>query len=374
MRKTVALFLLGNAMSTVAAVTGASPALAEAYITLDAGSGEVLAQKDAFQRWYPASLTKLMTVYVAFRMIESGQVTLDTPVRMTALAAKQPPSKMGYKVGSELTLNDALKIMMVKSANDVAMAVGETLGGSADKFAVLMNEEARRLGMSGSHFVNPNGLFSDEHYTTARDLAVMTVQLRREFPQFAHFFDIEAIDYGGKKLQPNLNALIGRFQGADGMKTGFVCPSGYNLIGSATRNGRTVVTVVLGELKLSSRATKAAELLAKGFETRGNGTTLDSLRAEAAPGLDVAVNMRPEVCAKTAGSDTGNGQDLEDRIVAGSPYMQRMDRQPVAEKVALLPAKVNALGMELNRLPIPATRPQRASLSSVSSSAAKAVN
>ena len=368
MRKTVALFL-ASCLFPVAV----SPAFADANITLDAGSGEILSQKDAFQRWYPASLTKLMTVYVAFRMIQSGQVTLDTPVRITALSAKQPPSKMGYKTGSELTLSDALKIMMVKSANDVAMAVGETLGGSSDKFSILMNEEARRIGMTGSHFVNPNGLHSDDHYTTARDLAILTLQLRREFPQFAHFFDIEAIDYGGKKLQPNLNALIGRFQGADGMKTGFVCPSGYNLIGSATRNGRTVITVVLGELKLSTRATKAAELLAKGFETRGTGTTIESLQQDAEPARNVAVNMRPEVCSKTSGSDSWDGKDLEGHIVAGSPYMNRMDREPVAEKVALLPAKLNSLGMELNRLPVPSPRPDRPSLSDASG-AAKAIN
>ncbi|EJM99306.1 D-alanyl-D-alanine carboxypeptidase [Phyllobacterium sp. YR531] len=373
MRKTVALFLVGSAMSTIVTLGFGSTALADANITLDAGTGEILSQKDAFQRWYPASLTKLMTVYVAFRMLESKQVTLDTPVRITALSAKQPPSKMGYKTGSELTLSDALKIMMVKSANDVAMAVGETLGGSSDKFAVLMNEEARRIGMNSSHFVNPNGLHSDDHYTTARDMAVLTLQLRREFPQFAHFFDIEAIDYGGKKVQPNLNALIGRFPGADGMKTGFVCPSGYNLIGSATRNGRTVVTVVLGELKLSTRATRAAELLAKGFETRGNGTTIDNLKSDGSPQLDVAVNMRPEVCAKTSGSDTWDGKDLEGHIVAGSPYMNRMDREPVAEKVALLPSKLNSLGMELNRLPIPTPRPDRSSLSDASG-AAKAIN
>lgn len=368
MRKTVALFLASCLFPVAIA-----PAFADANITLDAGSGEILSQKDAFQRWYPASLTKLMTVYVAFRMIQSGQVTLDTPVRITALSAKQPPSKMGYKTGSELTLSDALKIMMVKSANDVAMAVGETLGGSSDKFSVLMNEEARRIGMTGSHFVNPNGLHSDDHYTTARDLAILTLQLRREFPQFAHFFDIEAIDYGGKKLQPNLNALIGRFQGADGMKTGFVCPSGYNLIGSATRNGRTVITVVLGELKLSTRATKAAELLAKGFETRGTGTTIESLQPYGEPTRDVAVNMRPEVCSKTSGSDSWDGKDLEGHIVAGSPYMTRMDRQPVAEKVALLPAKLNSLGMELNRLPVPSPRPDRPSLSDAGSTA-KAIN
>ncbi|RCW80582.1 D-alanyl-D-alanine carboxypeptidase family protein [Phyllobacterium bourgognense] len=370
MRKTVALFLSG----CVITMTAASAALAGANITVDAGNGEILSQEDAFQRWYPASLTKLMTVYVVFRMIESGQVTLDTPIKITALSAKQPPSKMGYKVGSELTLDNALKIMMVKSANDIAMAVGETLGGSSDKFAVLMNAEAQRLGMTGSHFVNPNGLHSDDHYTTARDLAILTLQLRREFPQYAHYFDIEAIDYGGKKLQPNLNALIGRFQGADGMKTGFVCPSGYNLIGSATRNGRTIITVVLGELKLTTRATKAAELLAKGFETQGSGTTIDTLQPYGAPTRDVAVNMRPSVCSKDAsGSDTWDGKDLEGHIVQGSPYMKRMEHEPAVEKVALLPAKVNSLGMELSRVPVPMPRPARSSLTDASD-ALKAVN
>jgi D-alanyl-D-alanine carboxypeptidase len=355
-------------------MAAASTALADANITADAATGEILSQNDAFQRWYPASLTKLMTVYVAFRMIKSGQVTLATPIRITALSAKQPPSKMGYKVGSELTLDNALKIMMVKSANDVAMAVGETLGGSSDKFAGLMNAEAKRLGMTGSHFVNPNGLHSDDHYTTARDLAILTLHLRREFPEYAHYFDIEAIDYGGKKLQPNLNALIGRFQGADGMKTGFVCPSGYNLIGSATRNGRTIITVVLGELKLATRATKAAELLAKGFETKGSGTTIDALQPYGAPTRDVAVNMRQSVCSKESGSDTWDGKDLEGHIVQGSPYMNRMDREPAAEKVALLPTKVNSLGIDLNRIPVPVPRPDRPSLTDASTNRLKALN
>ncbi len=371
MRKTVALFLSG---CVVSAVAGVSTAFAGANITVDAGTGEILSQEDAFQRWYPASTTKLMTVYVAFRMIQSGQITLDTPIRITALAAKQPPSKMGYKVGSELTLDNALKIMLVKSANDVAMAVGETLGGSSDKFAAMMNDEARRLGMYGSHFVNSNGLHSDDHYTTARDMAILTLQLRREFPQYAHYFDIEAIDYGGKKPQPNLNALIGRFQGADGMKTGFVCPSGYNLIGSATRNGRTIITVVLGELKLTTRATKAAELLAKGFETHGTGATIDTLQPYGSPTRDVAVNMRPTVCSKeVSGSDTWDGKDLEGHIVQGSPYMNRMDHEPALEKVALLPAKINSVGMEMNRIPVPMPRPDRSSVTDASN-VMKAVN
>lgn len=371
MRKTVALFLSGCVVSTTAGL--ATVALAGPNITVDVGTGEVLSQEDAFQRWYPASLTKLVTAYVAFRMIESGQITLDTPIKMTARAAKEPPSKMGYKPGSQLTLDNALKILMVKSANDVAMAVGETLGGSSEKFAVLMNAEAKRLGMYGSHFVNPNGLHSDDHYTTARDLAILTVQMRREFPQYMHYFDIEAID-SGNKIQANFNALIGRFQGANGMKTGFVCPSGFNLVGSATRDGRNIITVVLGELKQQGRATKAAELLAKGFETRGTGKTLEALQPYGPATRDVAVNMRPTVCSKeAAASDSWDGKDVEGHIIEGSPYMYRMDHEPQAELVALLPSKTTAKGKDMSRIPIPVPRPDRASITDAANTA-KTVN
>ncbi|PSH69137.1 D-alanyl-D-alanine carboxypeptidase [Phyllobacterium brassicacearum] len=371
MRKTVALFL---SSCVVSAIAGISTALAGANITVDAGTGEIVSQQDAFQRWYPASLTKLMTTYVAFRMIQSGQVTLDTPITMTANSVKEPPSRSGYKTGSELTLDNALKIMLVRSANDVAMAIGETLGGSEEKFSGLMNEEARRLGMTGSHFVNPNGLHSDDHYTTARDLAVLTLHLRHEFPQYARYFDIEAINYGTKKSQTNYNALIGRFQGADGMKTGFVCPSGYNLIGSATRDGRTIITVVLGERTINSRVTKAADLLGKAFEEKGTGQTLDTLAPYGSASRDVAVNMRPQVCSKeAAGTDNWDGKDAEGHLVQGSAYLTRMDHQPKTEDIALLPAKVNSVGIEMSRIPVPKPRPDRASLTDASN-ALKAVN
>ncbi|MEK1889478.1 MAG: D-alanyl-D-alanine carboxypeptidase family protein [Phyllobacterium sp.] len=369
MRKTLAFFLSGCLLTAFAGT-----ALAGANITVDANTGEILSQEDAFQRWYPASLTKLMTTYVAFRMIESGQVTLETPIRISANAVKEPPSRSGYKAGSELTLDNALKIMLVRSTNDVAMAIGETLGGSEEKFAALMNDEAKRLGMYGTHFVNPNGLHSDDHYSTARDLAVLTLHLRREYPQYAHYFDIEAIDYGTRKSQTNYNALIGRFQGADGMKTGFVCPSGYNLIGSATRNGRTIVTVVLGEMTITSRVTKAADLLGKAFETKGTGQTLDTLAPYGAPTRDVAVNMRPTVCSKQANaSDNWDGKDAEGHLVQGSVYLARLDHEPKSEPVVLLPPKVNSEGMLLSRIPVPTPRPERPSMTDASN-VLKAVN
>ena len=219
----------------------------------DLATGKVLAHQDAFQRWYPASLTKLMTAYVTFRAVAAGELALDSPIKMTKHAAAEPPSKMGFKPGSIMTLDNALKMMLIRSANDIAMAVGENVGGSEDAFVQRMNAEAQRLGMTGSHLANPNGLFDPDQYTTARDLALLVRAIRTEFPQYAPYFAIQGLK-AGKKTLMSYNQLVGRYDGADGMKTGFVCPSGFNMIGSATRNGSTLAAVVLGEKSAVSRA------------------------------------------------------------------------------------------------------------------------
>ncbi|MGB3415945.1 MAG: D-alanyl-D-alanine carboxypeptidase family protein, partial [Mesorhizobium sp.] len=217
-----------------------APARANPTMLFDLDTGRIIEQQDAFQRWYPASLSKLMTAYVTFRAIDAGEVQLDSPIKISRHAAAEPPAKMGYKAGSVLRLDNAMKMMLVKSANDIAMAIGENIGGSQAEFAERMNAEAQRLGMTGSHFVNPNGLFSPQQYTTARDLALLVMAIRKEFPQYAPWFRIEGLAVGKNSI-PNYNLLVGRYPGADGMKTGFVCESGFNLIGSATRGGRTVV-------------------------------------------------------------------------------------------------------------------------------------
>eukprot|EP00913_Durusdinium_trenchii_P026857 g25192.t1 len=232
-------------------------------MVVDAATGRVIAHQDAFRKWYPASLTKLMTAYVTFRALKNAQVTLETPVVMSKKASDQPASKMYLKPGSLLTLDSALKILLVKSANDIAVAVAETVGGSTDQFVAMMNGEAQRLGMSSTRFINPHGLPGKGQYTTARDLAVLATQIRREFPQYSSYFSLEGIDTG-KKQYPNYNTLIGRFDGADGMKTGFICASGFNQVSSATRNGRTVISVVLGSDSLAGRADESADLLQQG--------------------------------------------------------------------------------------------------------------
>ena len=231
----------------------AMPGAANPKLVVDVNSLKVYEQQDIYQKWYPASLTKLMTAYTTFRALKSGQLTLESPVVISKNAAGEPPSKMFYKPGQAVTLDSALKMLLIKSANDIAVAIGETVAGSEPAFVNLMNAEAKRIGMTSSHFINPNGLPGAGQYTTARDLAVLAVTIKREFPQYAPYFAYEGFTTG-KKNYPNLNMLIGRFDGADGMKTGFICASGFNQVSSATRNGRAVVSVVLGAESLGGRA------------------------------------------------------------------------------------------------------------------------
>lgn len=342
---------------------GMAQAEANPYMVVDVASGKVLAHNEAFKRWYPASLTKMMTAYVAFRALRSGQKTLESPVRMSVAATKEPPSKMGYKAGSVMTMDTALKIMLVKSANDVAVAVGESLGGSKAGFVAMMNNEARRIGMFGSHFANPHGLPDPNNYSTARDMALLAAQLRREFPEYAHYFNTEAIDTGdGKKVQANYNILLGRFNGADGMKTGFVCASGFNLAGSATRNGRTIVAIVLGSPRQEDRTVQAAELLTNGFATKGGGgATLASLAPYGSDNNQVT-DLRAQICSQQAMSDRWDGRDVEGRLQINSPYITAMTREPVAVQVGLIskaPEMQAGAALHISQVPIPLQRPQR---------------
>ena len=349
----------------VALVLAGGPALANPSLLFDLQSGRVIAHEDAFQRWYPASLSKLMTAYVVFRAIEAGEVQLDSPIRISRHAAAEPPAKMGYKAGSVLRLDNAMKMMLVKSANDIAMAIGENIGGSQAGFAQRMNEEAQRLGMSGSHFVNPNGLFSPQQYTTARDLALLVMALRNDYPQYASWFSIEGLAVGKNSI-PNYNLLVGRYPGADGMKTGFVCESGFNLIGSATRDGRTVVAVALGEPSGLERAEKVAGLLDRGFASRPGEVTVAALPSYG--DTTATHSMRAEICEKKpaqseASVDGGKGKG--DKDGPKSPYQVKL-AAPTLVKVGLggatgpLPRAMIGK-VEYADVPVPAWRPDKPS-------------
>ncbi len=298
MMRRILLFSLAIS-SMVATSLHALPALATPSILIDTQTGRVIESDDPFQRWFPASLTKLMTTYVVFRAIHRGEITFSSPVTISKTAAKLPPSKMGYQPGSVLTIDNAIKIIMVKSANDVALAIGESVAGSQAGFAERMNAESKRLGMTDSHWVNPHGLHDDAQFTSARDLAILATALRREFPQYHDYFSIEGLLAGNKEI-PSHNNLLARYDGADGMKTGYTCPAGFNLVASATRNGRTLMAVVVGGESVDARDVKAAELLSRGFASApGTGPLLQQL-TPTSKGANIPVNMTQALCSKQA--------------------------------------------------------------------------
>src|ERR1700733_14374883 len=276
---------------------GASSVQATPYLVVDVDSDQVLMENEATAPWYPASLTKLMTVYVALDAVRNGKLTLDTPLIMSTRAARMAPSKMGFRPGTEVTLDNALKMLMVKSPNDVAVMVAEGISGSVEAFADEMNAAAQRLGLKESHFVNPNGLHDPNHYSSARDMAIIGRALFKEFPDHADLFDIGAIQLG-KQIIPNHNGLLGRYPGADGMKTGFTCPAGFNVVASANHSGRRLIVVVLGAPSARSRNQEAADLFDRGFASGGGGSSLESLPS----GSGAAPNMRANVCMHRHGA------------------------------------------------------------------------
>jgi len=241
------------------------------HMVVDIETGEVISHEIAFARWAPASLTKMMTAYTVFRALELGHLDMASPVRISEEAIAQPPSKMGFPVGTILNIETALKIIMVKSANDISVALAEAASGSEERFVALMNSHARRLGMVDTQFANPHGLHDPSQYTSARDMVLLGMQLTREFPQYAEFFDIPAIRFGNRRLR-NHNALLRQFEGTNGMKTGYVCASGFNVVVRTQRNGRSLLAVVMGEKSAFRRNVKAAGLLKKAFENKpGDG-------------------------------------------------------------------------------------------------------
>jgi len=290
------LFLIGFAALALTA-TATTRAQAEAKLLIDAATGKVLHAENATLPWYPASVTKLMTTYTTLRAIKEGRLGFNTLLTVSRNAAAQQPTKMGFAVGTTLTVDNALKMLLVKSANDVAVAIAEGVGGSIAGFADMMNANAHRLGMTESHFVNPNGLPAENHVTSARDLAILARALITEFPEDDFYWHIHSIRYGNRIIH-NYNRLLDRYPGADGMKTGFICASGYNLVASATRNGRRLIAVVLGAYSGGSRNQQAAQMLESGFNSGALSWLMPSLgTVDALAPIDAPPpNLREEVC------------------------------------------------------------------------------
>ena len=289
--------LLSFAVGAVFALAGASRAQAEAQLLIEASTGKVLHAENATYPWYPASVTKLMTAYTTLRAIKEGRFSFNTLLTVSINAAGQQPTKMGFKVGTTVTVDNALKMLMVRSANDIAVTIAEGVGGSIEGFADMMNANARRLGMTQSNFVNPNGLPEENHVTSARDLGILARALILEFPEADSYWHIHSIRYGNRVMH-NYNTLLDRYPGADGMKTGFICSSGYNLVASATHNGRRLIAIVLGAYSSAVRAQKAAALLERGFNGGGLSWLTPSLgTVDALAPIDAQPpNLREEMC------------------------------------------------------------------------------
>jgi len=289
---------------------------AEALLVVEADTGKVLQAENATYPWYPASVTKLMTAYVTLKAVREGRLTLDTLLTVSPAAAAQSPSKMGFRSGTQVTVDNALKMMMVKSANDMAVVLAEGVGGSIDGFSAEMNKTAKQLGMTQTSYVNPNGLPAEGQITSARDLAILARAIIYNIPEYEYFVHIPSIRFG-RRVTQNFNRLIGRYPGADGMKTGFICASGYNLVASATRNGKRLIAVVLGASSGQMRAVRAAQLLERGFSNnslswlRPAMGTVDNLAPiDASP-----PNLRDEMCG---GKRKRPASDEDEATIAGS--------------------------------------------------------
>lgn len=266
LRNIVTLFLLAaflSACTTQGVMQSAvAPLASEKYaaIVVDARTGKVLFEKDSGEPRYPASLTKMMTLYLLFEAVDEGRLRLDEDIPVSAFAAARPPSKIGFKRGGSIDTRSAILALCVRSANDVAVAVAERLAGSEEAFARMMTVKARQLGMTGTHFRNASGLPDDAQRTTARDMAVLAVALRSRFPHHYHYFANREFAFGGKVVRGH-NSLLGRVPGVDGLKTGYIRASGFNLATSAGRGGRRVVAVVMGGESAASRDAHMVSLI-----------------------------------------------------------------------------------------------------------------
>ncbi|TPL53020.1 D-alanyl-D-alanine carboxypeptidase [Mesorhizobium sp. B2-4-2] len=267
------VMIIAVAMTIVVASAAPSLAAKSAAIVVDAKTGKVLYSSDANARRYPASLTKMMTLYLTFEALAKGKISRNSPVVFSAHAAAEPPTKLGVKPGGSVAVETAILSMVTKSANDSATALGEMLGGNETNFARMMTAKARQLGMNGTVFRNANGLPDPGQFTTARDMATLGIALREHFPQYYGYFSQRSFLYGRQRINGH-NRLLGRIKGVDGIKTGYTRASGFNLVSSVSDGNRRIVGVVMGGTSGSSRDNQMAALINTYLpraSTRGGG-------------------------------------------------------------------------------------------------------
>lgn len=317
-------------------IVSASPLCAGPALLFDAPTGVVLYAEDHDDLWHPASLTKIMTAYVTFEAIKEATLTLQTKISCSSLANSQGPLKVGLRVGETMTVETALQALIIKSANDVAVMLAEAVGGSHAAFVERMNATAGRLAMTHTRFVNANGLPASEQVSTARDMAKLASAVVRDYPQHAHFWSMRETQVGKRRLHTH-NGLLINYAGADGMKTGFICNSGFNVVASATRDGHKLIAVVLGEATGGERTIRTANLLEHGFQVHGwkalfGSQTLDTLPT--AENAKSAVTIPQTVISWVCGTGRAVPKNTKPRIAA-SPSAPDSKARTAAKKTTI---------------------------------------
>lgn len=285
-------------------VSGSTAAVANpkyASIVIDATTGEVLRESYADKKLYPASLTKMMTLYMTFEAIRDGRLTLDGRISVSRNAAAEPASKLGLRTGQKISVRDAIRACAVKSANDVATALGEAIGGTEQEFARMMTRRARELGMSSTTFKNANGLTDRGQRSTARDMALLGRRLMSDFPELSEVFSRKRFTYKGRNMRAT-NKLLSKYPGADGIKTGYTNASGYNLTATAEKNGDRIIAVVFGGRSSARRDSHVVRLLDDGFAKLARLQEKRSIAAAPVPRRKPVPGSAPQLVASAAPS------------------------------------------------------------------------
>ncbi len=323
------------------AVVFASSAQAAPFaaIVIDARSGEVLYEKNADARLHPASLTKMMTLYIAFQEIEAGRLSLDTKVTVTKYAASQPPSRLGLKPGQKIALRYLIRAAAVKSANDAASAIGDHIGGNAEAFAKRMTRTAKQLGMTNTTFKNANGLTAKGHLSSARDMNTLGRHLFYDFPQYYNIFSRRTADAGIATVRNTNSRFLDSYEGADGIKTGYTNPAGFNLTASAQRGGKRIIATVFGGTSTAQRNAKMAELMDLGFKTAKNRVTEQPPVAPEAPADQLIASAEPQIDVPDVEGGAAKTVRVSGEVRVSPRPKARPDVQAVPEAVAVAMAE-----------------------------------
>jgi D-alanyl-D-alanine carboxypeptidase len=304
-----------------------------AAIMIDADNGSVLHEVNATHSWYPASLTKVMTLYMAFDALKAGQIHLYDTLRASYHASRQPNSKLGLRPGETLTVQEAILAIITRSANDAAVVLAEHIGGTEESFAVKMTTKAHTLGMYDTHFMNATGLPHQWQVTTSRDMAMLAWKTQRNFPDYYPYFATHSFYFKGREL-PGINKFTASYPGAEGMKTGFTCGSGYNLISTASQNGKRLIGVILGGMTSAERYQLMIDMMNDGFANSLNPaparniTTMTAHVAGLPPYQLGCGNFAPTTVAS---NDTSDSYVAQPRRAVKSPSIRHINNHRIVK-------------------------------------------